>query len=119
MDAWDKSLAVEGEGSKAHLSDYLWSLKDVSGGGALPSSPGGSSFRISLPTFPTHLPYFSFIEPRTYQIRHAPTPKAMTFPGHAGDEVLSFRSIYLVFSIHVSIADDFFASFSGGLYSGR
>lgn len=78
-------------------------MKEAPGGGVPPSGPRGSSSSIFLPTFPTHLPYFSFTEPRIYQIHHAPTSKAMTFLGHAGDEVLTFRSLYLVFSTHVSV----------------
>lgn len=55
-----------------------------------------------LPTFPTQLSYFDFTELRTYQISHAPIPKAMTFPGR-GDEEVPFSFLHsFVFSLYLS-----------------
>lgn len=53
LDAWSKALTVEGEGSEAHLADYISSLREALGGGVPPSGPGGSSTHVSLSAFST------------------------------------------------------------------
>lgn len=118
MDVRGKAPATEGDGSEAHLVEYLRSLREVSGGGVLPSGPGEPSSCISLPAFPTQHPYLAFTEHRTYQIRHAPTLKAMTFLDRAGDEVLFFFIYYLSTPIIRYCTDDFFVSFSSSPCSG-
>lgn len=109
LDAQAKAHAVEGEGSEAPLTDYLWSLREAPGGGAPPSGPGGSFTRVSLPAFPTQLPYLNVTEQRTYQIRHAPTPEAMTFSGRANEDVSFSFCHLLLFSDYVMMIILFFS----------
>lgn len=81
---------MEGKGFEAHLANYLRSLREAPGGGIPLFGPGGSTTCPSLPAFPTQLPYLDFTEQRRYQIRHAPTPEAMTFSSCANEEVSFF-----------------------------
>lgn len=100
LDARGKAPVVEGEDSEAHMADYLRSLREAPVSGVPPSGPGIFS-RISLPVFPTHLPYLDFTEHKSYQIHYAPTPEAITFLGRADDEAFFFFLHPFVLNIHV------------------
>lgn len=88
---------MEGEGSEAHLADYIWSLREAPGGGIPLFGPGRYSTHFLLPAFPTQLPYFKLTEQRMYPLRHAPTLERMTFPGHIDEEVsFSFLQFFIL-----------------------
>ena len=91
---------MEGEGSEANLPAFVRSIRDRPRDGAPPSGPGESSAVMPLPEFPHEIPYTTLAKQWMYQIRQAPVPESLSFPGVADDEVISLLLLLLVLLFH-------------------
>ena len=91
---------MEGEGSEADLAAFVRSMRDRPQDGAPPSGPGESSAVMPLQEFPHEISYTTLAEQRMYQIRRAPVPESLSFPGLADDEVISLLLLLLVLLLY-------------------
>ena len=91
---------MEGEGSEAEVAAFVRSMRDRPRDDVPPSGPGESSAVMPLPEFPHEIPYTILAEQRMYQIRRAPVPESLSFPGVADDELISLLLLLLVLLLH-------------------